>query len=374
MMERIRKPLVILSCGGTGGHLQPGIALGDHLEKFYGADVLYLVNEKKISSQFLSRIQGKYMILPEIQALKIKGPGFFREIFKILIIFYKSLALALTRKVCLMVSAGNAAGIIPFFILKMKRVKTVLLEQNVLMGKANRALLPWADRVYLSFPCQNIRPDRKNKCMVTGNPISEEMRGGGFTREEAAKQLGLESGRLTLLFLGGSQGARRINEFALNFIPEFYKLNPLIQVIHLTGKELYSDSCELYRSLSIPCYCREFSSEMRILYSLTDFAISRAGGGALSELSFFNIPALLIPYPFAAENHQWYNASLAANEGGCWMTEESELLENGFQKRLMALLLSPSELSKLREKQKIFSKPESTGSIAEDLKQRVKVL
>lgn len=373
-MESSRKPLVILSCGGTGGHLQPGIALGDYLEKLYGAQVLYLVNEKKISNQFLSRIQGKYITFPEIQASKIKGPGFFKEVFKIFVIFYKSLVLALTRKVSLMVSAGNASGLIPFMILKMKRVKTVLLEQNVLMGKANRALLSLSDRVYLSYPCQNIRPGDKEKCLVSGNPVSEEMSMGVLTREEAAKHLGLEPGRLTLLFIGGSQGAKRINEFALNFIPEFYKVNPKIQVIHLTGKELYSESCELYQSLSIPYYCREFSSEMRLLYSLTDFAVSRAGGGALSELSFFNIPALLIPFPFASENHQWYNASLAANEGGCWMTEESELQEKVFQKRLMTLLLSSSELMKLREKQKNFSRPESTRTIAEDLRQRVKVL
>lgn len=373
-MKSLKKPLVILSCGGTGGHLQPGIALGDYLETFCGVDVLYLVNEKKISNQFLSRIQGKYITFPEIQASKMKGPGFFKEVFKIAVIFYKSLVLALTRKISLMVSAGNASGLIPFFILKMKRVKTVLLEQNVLMGKANRVLLSWTERVYLSFPCQNIRPGSEEKCLVTGNPISEEMSKGHLTREEAAKSLGLDSGRLTLLFLGGSQGAKKINEFALNFIPELYKIQPEIQVIHLTGKALYSESCELYRSLSIPYYCREFSSEMKVLYSLTDFAVSRAGGGALSELSFFNIPALLIPYPFAAENHQWYNASLASTQGGCWMMEEPELQEKKNQKRLISLLLSPSELMSLKEKQKNFSRPESTRTIAEDLRQRVKAL
>ena len=373
-MERVKRPLVIISCGGTGGHLQPGIALGDYLESSCGADVLYLVNEKKISSQFLSRIQGKYLTFPEIQASQIKGPGLFSELYKLFVIFGKSLWLALTRKTCLMISAGNASGLIPFMIERLKGAKTVLLEQNVFMGKANRLLLRWSDRAYLSFPCRNIPSGGEDRCLVTGNPVSEEMRKGPFTREEASRHLGLESGRFTLLFLGGSQGAKGINEFALSFIPFLYKNNPKIQVIHLTGKSLHKECLELYSSLSIPHYCREFSTEMRMVYSLTDFAVSRAGGGSLSELAFFNIPSLLVPYPFAAENHQWYNASLAADEGGCWMMEEAMLKDENFQKRLTALLLSSPELKELMEKQRRFARPESTKTIAGDIRERLKVL
>jgi UDP-N-acetylglucosamine--N-acetylmuramyl-(pentapeptide) pyrophosphoryl-undecaprenol N-acetylglucosamine transferase len=241
----------------------------------------------------------------------------------------------------------------------------VLLEQNVLMGKANRFLLKRAERVYANFPCTNAADE--SRIRVAGNPIRSELLEGVPARDEAVRRLGLEPGTFTLLFMGGSQGARAVNEIALELVPALKTGEPIpFQVIHLAGEVMCGRLREFYRELGIRAFCEAFTDRMKTVYAASDLAVTRAGGGSLSELLHFGVPPIMIPFPFAAENHQEANARYLEECGCGFAVPQCECDSKALAVRIREWIRDPGLLAPVKKKHETLRFQKSAEAIAGD--------
>ena len=202
-----------------------------------------------------------------------------------------------------------------------RRIRCLLHEQNVVMGRANQWLVPWVDRVAVSFRETQARLDREASVM-TGLPVRQGI--GHTMRAQAAARFGFDPDRPTLLILGGSQGSRAINRLMVDAASGILPAErDAWQVVHVTGPADAAAAQAAYRAHRITAWVAPFLVEMDAAYALADVVIGRAGASTIAELARCGTPAVLIPYPYAG-NHQRANAALVEAIGGGVMIEESQ--------------------------------------------------
>jgi len=233
----------------------PGMAIGERFEACSSYSIFYLVNDKNIASLFISQIKSKVFILPEIHYWKFFSSQIFSQISAFLRTFIQILKLYFQNKIVFILSAGGGASFIPVILLRCLGVKGGLLEQNVIMGKANRFLLPLVHRAYLAFPCSNVNLSKNMR--ILGNPIRKFLSQPPLSRKEAANHLNLDESSFTLLIMGGSQGAKNINETVIPWIKKMAKIKSPLQIIHLTGPYSNQKIIQFYTHLGIRFSWRE---------------------------------------------------------------------------------------------------------------------
>ena len=205
---------------------------------------------------------------------------------------------------------------------RARRIGCVLHEQNVVMGRANRWLSRWVDRIAVSFSDTQAQLDG-TPSVVTGLPVRGRI--GGISRTQAAAQLGLDPERPTLLVLGGSQGSRALNRLMERMAALFSSAERhMWQILHLTGRADAASVANAYGTHHLAALVRPYFIEMELLFAKADVVIARAGASTIAELARCGIPAVLIPYPFAG-GHQRANAQLVQAVGGGMMIEESDV-------------------------------------------------
>lgn len=303
----------LLSCGGTGGHLSPGIALAEGLLA-RGHRPTLLISHKKVDT----RLIGKY---PHLDFRRIPGapftlspPGLFRFVARQSQGLLHCLRLVRQERPDAVVGFGGftTAGVI--LAASFSHVPVALHEANRVPGRAIRLLGRLAQRVYLP-PGVRLPDVAKRVCFPMGLPVRREIR--RLPREEAKAAFGLDPQQLCLVVLGGSQGASKLNEWARR------KAEALafdgVQLFCVTGLDKGEPGERVFRSRSgqtVKAVFQPFCDRMGELMSCADLVVSRAGAGTLAELVRCETPAILIPYPHAADNHQWANARYFEQQGG----------------------------------------------------------
>ena len=335
----------VIAGGGTGGHLFPALAVGEVLLE-RGHEVIVFISEKDVDALATKdRTEFRFEKLPSIGMPKLFSPailGFLKR-------FNDSLSPCrrLYRKFQpdAVLGMGGFTSTAPILAGRMRKIPTFVHESNAIPGKANRLNARMTDAVLLGFEdCARYFP--KSRHQVTGTPIRKSL-AQRVPREEALAAFGLSPERKTLLVMGGSQGAHGINEAAIKAMPLLKEL-PL-QVIHLTGANDEQVAAANYRREEIPAHVAAFCHQMELAYSAADVALSRSGAASLSELSHFGIPSLLIPYPFAAENHQALNAAIFAREGAAVVVEQGQVSVETFAREIGALLRDEGRLEKMSQ-------------------------
>src|SRR5881398_4189208 len=310
----------VIACGGTGGHLFPGIAVAEVLRD-RGHEVMLLVSEKEIDALALSgRSNYRFEKLPTVGLPSPFSPailGFIRR-------FYESLSLcrSIYRKFKpqVVLGMGGFTSTAPVLAGRMRGVTTFIHESNAIPGKANRLTARMVRAVMLGFKeCAPFFP--KARTEVTGTPIRTELK--PLDREVARQRLGLRADLPTLMVMGGSQGASGINQAIIKSLPFLHGV-PL-QVIHLSGARDERLVADNYRRERVPAYVAAFHHRMEEVYSAADFTVARAGAASLAEIASFELPSLLIPFPYAADDHQTRNAEIFARAGAAFVLKESEL-------------------------------------------------
>ncbi len=336
----------VIAGGGTGGHLFPALAVGEVLLD-RGHEVVIFISEKDVDALATKdRTEFRFEKLPSIGMPKIFSPailGFLRR-------FNDSLAPCrrLYRKFQphAVLGMGGFTSTAPILAGRMRKIPTFVHESNAIPGKANRLNARMTDAVLLGFEaCARYFP--RSHFEVTGTPIRKSLT-RRIPREEALAAFGLSTERKTLLVMGGSQGAHGINEAAIKALPLLKDL-PL-QVIHLTGPDDEQIAAANYRREEIPAHVAAFCHQMEMAYSAADLALSRSGAASLSELSYFGIPSLLIPYPYAAENHQVLNAAIFTREGAAVVVEQGQVSVEIFAREIGGLLRDDARLSAMSAK------------------------
>ncbi len=319
---------LIIAGGGTGGHLFPGIAIA---EEFKGRDtvneVLFVGTEKGIEARVLPKLGWS---LRFISAEGIKGKGVFariRAVLKLVPGFFESIKILKAFKPEIVIGVGGYASAPLLLAARFSGTRTAIHEQNALPGVTNRMLGKVVDRVFVTFPdSASFFPD--GKVVVSGNPLRKEIVEGlqrsGVSGQYPQGHKGPEGKKPTILIFGGSAGAHRINMATLEMIGQINDPGRW-KIIHQTGEKDYKEVKEGYVEADWQADVRPFIYDMASVYSDADLIICRAGATTVAELTAAGKPAILIPYPFAADDHQRVNAESLVKAGGAVMLLESVL-------------------------------------------------
>jgi UDP-N-acetylglucosamine--N-acetylmuramyl-(pentapeptide) pyrophosphoryl-undecaprenol N-acetylglucosamine transferase len=305
---------VVIAAGGTGGHLYPGIAIAREILRDAGNEVLFVGTEQGIEARVLPK---EGLTVRFISAGKLKGMG-LGSVLKTVIMLPRSLAgsvgLLRQERPHVVVGAGGYASGPVALAAWLLRIPLVIVEPNSYAGLANRVLGRFAKKVFVCFPgrdAQGFFPE--NKKVLIGPLVRKGITAGD--RDQALKAFGLEAGRFTLFVMGGSSGAHAINMAMKDAAPEL-RSGENLQILHQTGEKDVEDIKAGYRAAGVKAVVLSYIQDMAGAYAAADLVVSRSGATTVAELAVCGKRAVLIPYPFAADNHQEYNARSLAQRGG----------------------------------------------------------
>jgi len=304
---------VIIAGGGTGGHLYPGIAIARELLREKGNEVLFVGTTQGIEVRVLP---AEKLPVRFITAGKVKGMG-FPSIVKTIVTLprgvYQSLRLLREVRPDAVIGIGGYASAPMGLSAWLLRVPLIIVEPNSYPGLANRMLGRLANTVILCFPGTNQKGFFTEKKTVCTGPLVRKGIDQGNT-DKALKEFGLDAGKFTVLVFGGSGGAHAIN-MTMKQAAQGFKDSPAIQVLHQTGEKDVEEVKAGYREAGVTAHVLPYIYDMAGAYAAADLVVSRSGATTVAELAVCGKPALLIPFPFAADNHQEYNARTLASRG-----------------------------------------------------------
>lgn len=333
---------VLITGGGTGGHLFPGIAIAKVVKKRNsGADILFVGTSRGIESKVLPK---EGYSLKTIRIEPLVGHKFLKMLLslgRIPLTVLDSLKILKEFTPDIVIGLGGYSSGPLVIIASLKGIPTVILEQNVIPGLTNRILSRFVDAIAINFKSSEVFFPEK-KVHLTGNPIREEISSG--MKEEGLKVFGLEDGIFTILVFGGSAGAHRINKAMAEALGYLNDLKSRIQIIHQTGAKDYGEISEFYRSSGVKATTLSFIDRMADAYAAADLVISRAGAGTLSEITACGKASLLIPYPYAAKNHQEVNAQVLLNAGAAGLILDKDLDGKRLASEIRFLMVDPERL------------------------------
>ena len=359
---------VVIACGGTGGHLFPGLAVAEVLQA-RGHKALLFISEKEIDSLAVRDHVDRFRFE------KLPSIGMPRLLSRAVFGFSRGLAFSLARcrqiyrefEPQAVLGMGGFTSTAPMLAGRFAGVPTFIHESNAIPGKANRLNAKLSRTVLLGFADCIKRFPVGTPCEVTGTPIRGSLR-ERVDPQNARALFGLQpSGFRTLLVMGGSQGAHGVNRAVLNALPAW---KDQLQAIHLTGKDDENSARESYAALGIPAYVAAFHHRMQEAYSAADFAIARSGAASLSELAFFSLPSLLIPYPAAAEDHQTLNARIFTAAGAALLLKETEATGETLARTILDVIKSPEKLAALGAKARQLSPADAASLVVDAIEKR----
>ena len=367
MNDKMSKLKVLIAGGGTGGHLFPAIAIAEQLEN-ENIDVRYIGSKNGIESKY------DFIDTNKIDLLDLTGiyrtwslSNFYKNLilpYKIIRSYFVVRKIFVNYKPDFVIGTGGYSCAIPLYIAIKRKVLTAIQEQNVIPGAVSSILQKKVDIVFTSFKETKKYLNNKNIYM-TGNPLRSKI--SLKDKKESRNQLGLELDKFTVLVIGGSQGATAIN----NHILKNYKklTNNGIQLIWQTGK-----NANFYKKRvnhpNIQIY--KFINQIDIAYSACDIVISRAGATAISEILFLGKPSILIPYPYAAENHQEVNADTLVKSMASIKVMQSDLKSGLLEDSILHLHESKKDINEYSKNAKGICINNSAFLIKEKIKDLIK--
>lgn len=316
---------VVLAAGGSGGHIFPAIGLAEELKRREPSmRVIYLCGTKDIENRILREARGDG--LHSIESAPFRGigsvtdPRFIGSLYRG---YRTARRLLAAERPAVVAGFGGYYSFPAVLAARRLGIPTLLHEQNVVPGRANRILARWVDAVAVSFEGTASSFRGARRIVHTGNPIRETIERD--CREEALRTFGFSPDRKTVLVLGGSQGAESINTMftqALRLLDEGTRSR--LQALHLCGRMDPRESETLCREAGIPSRAFAFFDRMDLAYGAADVALGRAGATFLSEIAEKDIPAILVPYPHG-DGHQRWNARAFADRCGAEIIEQADM-------------------------------------------------
>jgi len=336
----------VIACGGTGGHLFPGIAVAEVLRE-RGHEVLLFVSEKEIDSLALStRSQFRFEKLPTVGLPSIYSPAIFGFLRRFAESLARCRSIYQKFKPQIVLGMGGFTSTAPILAGRIRGIATLIHESNAVPGKANRIAAKMVRAVLLGFK-EAAQFFPKVRTEITGTPIRTELK--RLDRQSARQKLGLQPDVSTMLVMGGSQGASGINQAIIKSLPLLRPAAAGLQVIHLSGTRDERFALENYRRERIPAFVAAFHHHMEEVYSAADFAVARSGAASLAEIAAFELPSILIPFPYAADDHQTRNAEIFARAGAAFILKESELTPELFAQKIRDMIAHPEQLRRMSD-------------------------
>jgi UDP-N-acetylglucosamine--N-acetylmuramyl-(pentapeptide) pyrophosphoryl-undecaprenol N-acetylglucosamine transferase len=356
----------IISGGGTGGHIYPAIAIANELKsRFANAEILFVGAKDKMEMQKVP--QAGY----PIKGLWIAGfqrrLTFDNALFpvKLLCSLLKSRQIIKQFKPDIVIGTGGFASGPLLQMANTMGIPTVIQEQNSYPGITNKLLSKKANTICVAYDkLERFFP--KEKMVVTGNPVRQDLIAIEGKREEGQRFFNLASDKKTILILGGSLGARRVNQLIQKQLDFFASQN--VQLIWQCGK-LYFEKYQKYNSKNVQVMA--FIERMDLVYAAVDIVISRAGASSISELCIVGKPVIFIPSPNVAEDHQTKNAKSLSDKNGAILIKENDL-DATFQSIFSELIINESMQNELSQNCKKWALPNATVDIVNEIVKLIK--
>jgi UDP-N-acetylglucosamine--N-acetylmuramyl-(pentapeptide) pyrophosphoryl-undecaprenol N-acetylglucosamine transferase len=356
---------VAIACGGTGGHLFPGQAVAEALLE-QGCAVTLFVSAKEVDREAARSLSGVRVVTLPAVGLTLGGVGRF------LGGSWKSFGLARRffreQSHQAVLAMGGFTSAPPVIAGRLAGAVTFLHESNSIPGRANRWLAPWVDAALLGFP----QAAQRLKCArveVIGTPVRPQFQPG--SPASARRALGLDPLRSVLLVMGGSQGAAGVNELVLRSLEALRRAEPDLQLLHLTGRADFERIQAAYRGANLKSVVRPFLTEMELALDAATVALSRAGASSLAELAAMRVPSVLVPYPFAADNHQFHNARAFVETGAARMLVQKDATVELLVSMVSELMRSNTRREEMRQALGAWHHPGAAARAAEVILDRL---
>ncbi|OGX42464.1 MAG: undecaprenyldiphospho-muramoylpentapeptide beta-N-acetylglucosaminyltransferase [Omnitrophica WOR_2 bacterium RIFCSPLOWO2_12_FULL_51_24] len=351
---------ILIACGGTGGHIFPGLSLTQELNERGVSDVLLVGTDHPLEVKLFGSFGLPYRLMP-VAKLSANPIKFLKFLVRFITASLRSVKLLFEYRPDVVVGFGGYASfpICKFAALMGKPL--FLHEQNCEAGLANRLLALLARRVAVSF--KETERAFGNKAVFTGNPIRRKLL--SVKKEDALKYYKLDPDKFTVLVLGGSQGSQKINMIVggmLGLLNEEEKKQT--NIIHIAGIRNYDDMRKKYEGSGVDgCVC-DFLEDIGYAYAMADLIVSRAGATALFEIAALGIPSIMIPYRFAG-GHQYHNAAALEKAGGAIIMDELGLTPQMLKDKIFELKNDKERLNKMSDAAKRFAVPDAAKRFAD---------
>lgn len=310
---------ILIACGGTGGHLFPGIAVAEAL-RGRGHEVMLLISEKKVDAEASAKYSHlQFATVPAVAKPPTFSPRMLPFLWKLWGSIRSCKGIIREFQADAVLGMGGFTSLPPVYAAHKLGLKTFIHDSNARPGRANVLTSRFCTRVFLGLEAaKSFFPARET--VITGTPVRPEI-ASLPSREEAAERFGLDPARPTIVVTGGSQGARRLNELCAEAAAS---LPPETQVLHIAGALDFKRVSEIARGR--PGYqVLGFCDQMPSAYAVADLVIARSGASSLTEIAMAGHPSILVPYPYAADDHQTRNAEVFARADAAKLVQESEL-------------------------------------------------
>jgi UDP-N-acetylglucosamine--N-acetylmuramyl-(pentapeptide) pyrophosphoryl-undecaprenol N-acetylglucosamine transferase len=366
---------VLLTGGGTGGHIYPALAIGKGIEEKIASEFLYVGTKKGLEADLATKAGYPFKTVtaegltrriswPAIRAGLKSVKGSF-EAWRIINKFKPDVVIGTGGYVCgPVVLAASLMGI-----------PTLIHEQNAYPGITNKILARYVNMVCLTFPESKKYFKTKSPLIHTGLPVRKEILSA--SREEGLAYFKIPTNATTILVVGGSLGAQGLNA-AVAGIYSFIIKHPEYQLIHVTGKLGYDNHLEMIKKQGIDLdnvgniIIKPYIYEMDKALAAADLVIGRAGASFLAEIMAKGLPSILVPYPYASENHQEYNARSLEKENAALVILEKDLSSELLLNHLEKLLRDKRELIRMAEASSLLGRPEALQKIVAEVMKLIK--
>ncbi len=359
----------MISGGGTGGHIYPAIAIANAwMEKHPDSEILFVGALGKMEMQKVPEAGYQIKGLPVAglqRSLSLSNLSFPIKLLKSIRMASKIVKEFNPNAV---VGVGGYASGPVLFAAQRKKIPTLVQEQNSYAGLTNKILAKKANKICVAYPAMDafFPADR---IAYTGNPVRKDILNLDGKKEIALTHFGLEAGKKTLLVLGGSLGARTLNQAVLKDMKALNENG--YQVLWQSGKFYFKEMLEKTEAAELKhIHLREFIREMDLAYAAADVIVSRAGALSVSELSLVGKPVIFIPSPNVAEDHQTKNAMAFVNHNAAWILKDEEAVGQ-LKEKVDALMQDPSIGEALGMKIKSLAKPDAANAIVNELEKLV---
>ena len=360
-----QQPHIAIACGGTGGHLFPGLAVAEKLLAS-GCTVSILISPKEVDQQAVKSARGVEIVtLPAVALQRGNRLAALRGFVQS---FRASRKLFKTRRPDAVLAMGGFTAAPPVFAARMLGIKTFLHESNTIPGRANKLLARFVHQAFVGFHEAEGRLAAR-EVIVTGTPVRPEFQPSDVAACRVA--LGLDPARPVILITGGSQGARGVNDLIIGALPMLARHALQWQWLHLAGPHDVERVKQAYAKLELKAVVHPFLAQMDLALGAATACVSRSGASSLAEIAAMRLPTLLVPLPTSADNHQWHNARAFEETGAAQLLNQSNATPEKVSTLLRELVEDVGERSELKNALASWHEPKAAEMIASAILQRI---
>lgn len=363
---------IVLTGGGTGGHVYPALAVAEQLKLDPQVEKLLYIGVNGHIEERLAKEKGLQFVGLSVAGLPRKlSLNLLKWPWQMLVAVLEARKILRIFRPTAILGTGGYASAAPLLAARMLGIPYAVHEPDAHAGLVNRLLAGHATVVSLGMDAASkVLKSPQGRVVTNGNPVRQSLV-QPLTREAACAVLGLNPSLKTVLIMGGSQGAQAINNAVAEALPELLNQESPVQIIHQVGdKNLDAYRLQLGEELvKHPRYfLRAYFEDLSTAYAASDLTVCRAGAMTIAELTVTGLPAVFVPYPFAAADHQRHNAEYLEDRGAAIVLSQKDLNSQSLQASIAKLLSDNEQLQNMRHAMRALGKPQAAADLAEQVK------